>query len=310
MRKTSAVLATLSLAVLALTGCTAAGTSAAGCDRETVGAEGIRDAVVVSGDFGEAPSVELYSPLQLEKSSFADVTEGDGRTIENGSQAMMVELSIFSGETGEQVYSTPYAAGSGQVSNADYWASQSPGLAEVLACATAGSRIVAGLTPEDFGEQGLVGLGLQPDENAVFVIDVLDVLLPRAEGTLKFNDAQGLPTVVRAPDGTPGIIIPDNAAPTTKVTQTLIEGEGEEVAEGQVPLVHVTAVNWDDKSVVTSTWGQGPTGDLASTAPTVAQELVGTPVGSQLLVVTPENGDAGAVAYVVDILGAVTAPTP
>ncbi|CAI7673615.1 unnamed protein product [Penicillium discolor] len=58
------------------------------------------------------------------------------------------------------------------------------------------------------------------DDIAVFVIDVVDAFLPKAEGTLQFNDAQGMPTVVRADDGTPGIIIPDSAAPDEQVVQT------------------------------------------------------------------------------------------
>lgn len=309
MRKTSAVLASLSLAVLALTGCTATVSSdGAACDRHA-DSTAIKDAVTVEGDFGEAPDVTVFSPLQLKKSAYADIEVGDGRTIVGGQQALTVELSIFSGETGKQVFATSYDKDKGQVSNAEYWASQSPGLAKAFECATEGSRIIAGLTPEDFGAEALSGLGLSEDDNMVFVIDVVDVFLSKAEGSLQFNDAQGMPTVVRAADGTPGVIIPDSAAPTEQVAQTLIKGDGEKVEAGHIPLVNVTAVNWDDKSVVTSTWGQGPTGDLASTAPTVAEQLIGKTVGSQILVVTPATDGAAAVAYVVDILGAVTAPT-
>lgn len=309
MRKTSAVLASLSLAVLALTGCTASSTSdGAACDRPA-DAKSLADAVTVEGDLGSEPEVEVFSPLHLKETSVTDVIQGDGRAVETGQQAIMLELSIFSGETGEQVYGTSYNPDQGQVSNIDYWATQSPGLSDVLECATQGSRLLAALTPEDFGKEALAGLGLEDDDNMVFVIDVLDVYLSKAEGALQFNDAQGLPTVVRAPDGTPGVIIPDSDAPTEQVAQTLIEGDGDEVTDGQVPLVNVMAVGWDDKTVVTSTWGQGPTADLASSAPSVADALVGKPVGSQLLVVTPAADGAGAVAYVVDILGAVTIPT-
>ncbi|MBT2485880.1 MULTISPECIES: hypothetical protein [unclassified Microbacterium] len=309
MRKTSAVLASLSLAALALTGCTATAPSdGASCEREA-DAKSIQDAVTIEGDLGTAPEVTVYSPLTLEDSAIANVIVGDGRTVVNGQQALTVELSIFSGETGEKVYATAYDEANGQVSNADYWATQSPGLEKAFECVTEGSRIIAGLTPDDFGVEALAGLGLSDDDNMVFVIDVLDVFLSKAEGAHQFNDASGMPTVVRAPDGTPGVIIPDNDAPAEQVEQTLIKGDGEEVAADQIPLVNVTAVNWDDKSVVTSTWGQGPTGDLASTAPTVAEALVGQTVGSQILVVTPGAEGAGAVAYVVDILGAVTAPT-
>ncbi|QNA92613.1 MULTISPECIES: hypothetical protein [unclassified Microbacterium] len=308
MRKTSAVLASLSLAVVALTGCAAAAPdSSATCDRG-VGSTEIRDAVTIDGEVGTTPDVSVFSPLHLKRSAFADATVGDGRTIVDDNQAIVAEISIFSGETGKQVFATSYDESKGQVSTAGYWATQSPGLATVFDCATAGSRIVAGLTPDDFGANNLEGFGLSADDNVVFVIDVVDVFLSRAEGAPQFNDAKGMPTVVRAPDGTPGVIIPDSAAPEEQVVQTLIKGEGEEVATGQVPLLNVMAVGWDDKKVVTSTWGQGPTGDLSS-APSVAEAIIGKTVGSQILVVTPAGDSGPAVAYVVDILGAVTAPT-
>lgn len=308
VRKTSAVLASLSLAVLALTGCTAAAPGGVACDRAAGGTD-ILDAVSVSGDVGSAPDVDVYSPLHLKKSSFADATVGDGREILTDQQPLVVELSIFSGETGKKIYSTSYDEKRGQVSTAAYWATQSPGLADVFECATAGSRIVAGLTTDDFGANNLQGFGLSADDNAVFVIDVVDVYLSRAEGAPQFNDAKGMPTVVRASDGTPGVIIPDSAAPTKQVVQTLIKGDGDKVEAGQLPLLNVTAVGWDDKKVITTTWGQSPTGDLSKSAPTVGEALIGQTVGSQILVVTPAGESGQAVAYVVDILGAVTAPT-
>ncbi|WP_288872392.1 hypothetical protein [uncultured Microbacterium sp.] len=309
MRKTSAVLASLSLAVLALTGCTAVSSEASpACDRSADDA-GIRDAVTVEGPIGQTPDVSVFAPLQLTKSAVADATVGDGRQIVDDTQGLVAEISIFRGDTGEQIFATSYDENRGQISTAAHWAQQSPGLATVFDCATAGTRIVAGLTPEDFGENNVQGFGLDSDTNVVFVIDVVDVFLDRAEGTLQFNDAKGMPTVVRASDGTPGIIIPDAAAPTKQQVQTLIKGDGDPVTADQLPLVNVMAVGWDDKQVISNTWEQTFSVDLASSAPTVAEALVGQPVGSQVLVVTPAADGAPAVAYVVDILGAVTAPT-
>lgn len=309
MRKTSAVLATLSLAVLALTGCTAAPSfNGAACDR-SAGGEGIRDAVTVTGDIGEKPDVTVFSPLSLKDSAYADLTVGDGREIRSGSQVVSLELSLYSGTTGEEVFSTAYDASQRGLSTTDSWTEQSPGLGEVLQCATAGSRIVAGLTPDAFGAKSLSGIGLEDDDDVVFVIDVVDVFPTKAEGTLQFNDAGGMPTVVRAPDGTPGIIIPDRAAPEKTAVQTLIKGDGPELTADQTPVVNVTAVNWDDKSVVTTTWGTTPRVDLGTAVPDVGKALIGTPIGSQLLVVVPGLDQASAIAYVVDVLGVVPAAT-
>ncbi|MFJ2552596.1 hypothetical protein [Microbacterium sp. NPDC087591] len=309
MRKTSAVLATLSLAVLALTGCTAAPSfDGAACDRAAAG-DGIKDAVTVTGDVGAAPDVTVFSPLTLTEPAYADLTVGDGRAIENPNQVVSLELSLYSGDTGKKVFSTAYDESQRGLSTTASWSEQSPGLGEVLQCATAGSRIVAGLTPDAFGAKSLSGIGLDDDDNVVFVIDVVDVFPSKAEGTLQFNDAAGMPTVVRASDGTPGVIVPDTAAPEKTVVQTLIKGDGPALTADQTPVVNVTAVNWDDKSVVTTTWGTTPRVDLGTAVPEVGKALVGAPVGSQLLVVVPGLDQASAIVYVVDVLGVAPAPT-
>ncbi len=311
MRKTSAALATLSLAVLALTGCAAAPTfSGASCDR-TASASGIGEAVTVEGELGEEPEVEVFSPVHVKKTSFTDLTTGDGRAVVTGQQAMNLELSIYSGETGKQVFATGYdPKAAAPAMSIDDWAERSPGLGDVLKCVTAESRVLAALTPEDFGQANLEGLGLADDDTAIFVIDVVDVFLPKAEGALQFNDARGLPTVVRAADGTPGIIIPDTAAPEKQTVQTLIKGDGEPLTAEQTPLVNFTAIGWDDKQILQTTWGDKPSAQLRDIAAPVADALIGQPVGSQVMVVLPAAGEGSpAIAVVVDVLGVTAAPT-
>ncbi|MCT1476546.1 hypothetical protein [Microbacterium sp. p3-SID336] len=303
MRKTSAVLASLSLAALALTGCSVTASSAdASCDRSGHD-NGIGEAVSVEGEVGSMPEVDIYAPLRLTETSYTDVVTGDGRAVVDSTQPIIAQLSIYSGETGEQVFTTSYDADNTRASSIDSWAAQAPGLKEVLECATAGTRVVAGLTPEDFGENNLKGFGMAEDDTAVFVVDVVDAFHSRAEGSLQFNDAQGMPTVVRAPDGTPGVIIPDGPAPEEQVVQTLILGDGEKVTKDDAPLVHFTAVDWEDKSVLQSSWGQQATDQMAQIAAPVAEALVGRPVGSQVLVVLPKTENSAAMAIVVDILG-------
>jgi len=310
VRKTSAVLATLSLAVLALTGCTAAPTfDGAACDRSG-GSSGLADAVTVEGDLGAKPDVSIYTPLHVEKSAATDVVVGDGRVVQNGQQPFVYELTLFSGETGEEIDGTPYDPAQGPLTTLDIQGARFPALADALKCVTQGSRTVVALTADDAGAETLQAFGLDADDTMVFVVDTIDVLLPKAEGSLQFNDARGMPTVVRAPDGTPGVIIPNSDAPSSLVTQTLILGEGDDVEADQVPIVQYTALGWDDKTVMTQTWGKAVSTDLQQVAPAVAQELVGKPVGSQVLVVTPASDSAPAVVYVVDILGAITVPTP
>ncbi|MBT2474901.1 hypothetical protein J7E68_10045 [Microbacterium sp. ISL-103] len=303
MRKTSAVLATLSLAVLALTGCSSAPTFAgAVCDRSAASTPSVAESVTVEGDLGDAPDVTVYSPVNAKKTSFADVIEGDGRTLTTTSQPMVLDVAFYGGESGDKLYESEFNGDASRVHSIAYWAERSAGLETVLECATGGSRIVAGLTPEDFGEANVEAFGLAKDENVVAVIDVQDVYLAHAEGASQFNDARGLPTVVRAPDGTPGVIIPDSAAPKKAVTQTLIQGDGEKVEKDSTIVTNIMALGWDDKTVTSSSWGAEPNIGPA------AKELVGATVGSQLLVVVPEADGNPATAIVVDILGVVPVP--
>lgn len=303
MRKTSAVLATLSLAVLALTGCSSAPTFAgAACDRDASSSTAVRNSVSVEGDLGETPDVTVFGPVKVKKTSFADVTTGDGDTLTSTVQPMVLDIAFYGGDGGEKLYESEFNGDLSRVHNIAYWAQRSPGLEKALECATGGSRVVAVLTPEDFGEANVEAFGLEDGENIVAVLDVLDVHLARAEGDSQFNDARGLPTVVRAPDGTPGVIIPDSEAPKSAVTQTLIKGDGPKVEKESTIITNITAVGWDDKTVTSTTWGAEPNIGPA------AQELVGATVGSQLLVVVPAAEGNPATAIVVDILGIVPAP--
>ncbi|KJQ55847.1 hypothetical protein [Microbacterium sp. SA39] len=303
MRKTSAVLASLSLAVLALTGCAATASSdGAACDRG--GDDKILNVADVSGDFGSLPEVAVFGPVKTDKTSFADVTVGDGLALGSDFQPVVMDIAFYGGDSGKKVYQSEFNDDASRVHSIDYWAQRSAGLSDVLECATGGSRILAVLTPEDFGEQNTEAFGLAKDETVVAVIDVLDVLPSKASGALQFNDASGLPTVVRAPDGTPGIIIPDVPAPEEIITQTLIKGDGPKVKEGDTVVSNIMGVGWDDKKVTTNSWGAEAS---ISAAP---EQLIGATVGSQLLLVFPEADGSPATAIVVDILGAVAAPTP
>ncbi|MEV7609065.1 hypothetical protein AB0N61_06250 [Microbacterium sp. NPDC089320] len=303
MRKTSAVLATLSLAVLTLTGCASAPSFAGdACDRAAASTPSVKDSVTVEGDLGETPDVTVYSPVKAEETSFADVVTGDGDVLTSTSQPMVLDIAFYGGESGEKLYESEFNGDPSRVHSISYWAERSAGLETVLECATGGSRIVAVLTPEDFGEANVEAFGLEQDENVVAIIDLQDVYLAHAEGASQFNDARGLPTVVRAPDGTPGVIIPDSDAPTETVTQTLIKGDGEKVEKDSTIVTNIMALGWDDKTVTSSTWGAEPNIGPA------AKELVGATVGSQLLVVVPEADGNPATAIVVDILGVVPVP--
>lgn len=315
MRKTSAALATLSLALVALTGCSAAPAfNGAACDR-AASTSGIEDIATITGDVGSAPDVELFTPIGADESAFNDVVVGDGVALTSPAQSAVIEFSLFSGNTGELIAGTAYEQDQAQLVSIDYWAQRVPAFGTALECATGGSRVLAVITPEDFGAQNLTGFGLDEDESVVAVFDVTETFPSKADGAPQYNDAAGMPTVVRAPDGRPGIIVPDSAAPTDLEVQTLLKGDGEKITDGDQVLVNYTGVTWDEKTVFDSSWDRSAaTFDLAGLIPGFTQGLVGQTVGSQVLIVIPPELGYGAegsgavpadatLVFVVDILG-------
>ncbi len=166
-------------------------------------------------------------------------------------------------------------------------------------------------------------LEMADDESAVAVIDIRKVFLPKADGADQYNVGHGLPSVVRAPDGRPGIIVPDAAAPTDLVIETLKKGSGPVVTGDEPVRVHYTGLTWADRTVFETTWdGEPKSIDLDTMLPGFSEALIGQTVGSQVLVVIPPDQAYGdqpqgpipadsTLVFVVDILGLdQAAPSP
>lgn len=293
MRKTAAALITLGLAALALAGCSA-GPSFAGQACSTLPeSSGLTNSVTVKGEFGREPSVTLALPTKVPKASVDDLIVGTGTAITAKNQPIVIDIALYDARSGQKLGATGFD-GSTAVSDVNTLASQAKPLGDALRCATAGSRLLVGFPA-----------GTAAADAAVAIVDVHTVFLPRAEGSLEYNDALGLPTVVRAPDGRPGIIIPDAKKPTEQVTQTLIRGTGPTVKKTDKVRVQFTSVDWDTRKVVNTTW------DSQSTVISAAAGIEGATVGSQLLLVVPPADASkstgadgtGTQAIVVDILG-------
>lgn len=313
MRKISASLAVLGLVAVGLAGCSLPGTGS--CDRTEHSEAAVLSAVTVTGETSDAPEIDVYTPLRASDIAFEDLVVGDGTRITTEDQLIVLDISITSGRTGENLVQTAYDGDLSRVSPVARWAEVLPGIDKVLECATEGSRIAVALPPGGIEESTAASLGLDADDSAVAVIDIRKVFLPKAEGVTLFNVGSGLPSVVRAPDGRPGVIVPDAAPPRELVVQTLIEGVGEEVT-GDAPVrVHYTGLTWADSTVFETTWDAEPSSiDLATMLPGFAEALRGQTVGSQVLVVIPAEeayGDQAqgpipadsTLVFVVDVLG-------
>lgn len=304
MRRTPVILALTAVVVAGLAGCSSA--PAASCEGN--GDTGLLDLVDVSGPVGDEPDVTVRAPFHVPTTRTALVDRPDGLALTEAGQLALVDVTVFSGDTGDSLVSTRYADDIAQVPSVNQLSATFPTLADDLRCATEGSRAVVALAPDDIPDDVAGQLSAGEDESLVLVVDVRKVYLAHADGADQFTESHGLPTVVRAPDGRPGIIVPDGEAPDDLVVQTIKRGDGPEVTEDSTARVHVTGVSWQTRNVTVSTWESGSPEQLspgASNAPAFATALVGATVGSQVLVVVPADDAAGAdaTAYVIDILG-------
>ncbi|MGX1791726.1 hypothetical protein ACWIDW_02095 [Microbacterium sp. NPDC055312] len=298
MRKTTAALSALALSTIVLTGCSAAAPTfeGAACERDSSAA--LERSVTVSGDFG-SPRVKIELPVHTGKAAYADIITGDGRAITDGRQEAILARVLVNGTTG-QVLDAQLKLWSPDSAGAEL-----AGVDEALRCATEGSRIVASIPAAELPEGAAQQIGLDAKDSLVAVYDVRYTALAKADGADVFNDASGLPSVVRAPDGRPGVIIPDTAAPKKAVTETLLQGEHEKVGKGTA-LIRTTSVGWSSRSVGQTTWDSTLTGTDGLPAE-VTEAVSASRVGSQLMVVVPTQAGDDATVYVVDVLGVIPA---
>jgi peptidylprolyl isomerase len=290
-------LITAGLLAAALTGCSSGG------DSSCVVPSGDASKVVsASGRFGETPNVSFPTPLDTKTLQRSVLKTGDGEKLQAG-QLVVTELAFYDGESGKKLQTGEISLTAGK---GNY-----PGLGKSMQCVPVGSRIaIAGTAKQIFGAEQVSQQGLDASHTLVLVLDLKRAFLARANGTPKPGQP-GFPTVVLAPNGRPGITVPKNDPPKSPEAETLKQGHGKTVKKGDNVVVQYTAVSWDDNSVTSSSWQDGsPTGWVVggseSSAPAgLSKFIVGSKVGSQLVVVLPADKASGssATAYVIDVLG-------
>ncbi|GGF32577.1 FKBP-type peptidyl-prolyl cis-trans isomerase [Subtercola lobariae] len=315
MRKFVALTVAAGLLV-ALAGCSSSSDSAAGCTPQAT-AGPASNLVTATGDFGTAPTVSFYTPLDVTGPQVTTLIKGTGATVGEGDY-ILGEYTFVDGATGQVQQKSSYN-GSDSAGFVVGKLDALPALDAGVRCATVGSRLAITMPPVAASDSSAGSA-----DSVVAVFDVIGSFPARADGATQPAQA-GFPSVALGPDGRPGITIPSGAVPTDLKTAVLKKGNGAVVAEGDHVVVKYTAVVWADKSVAKTTWDDGvPVVATASaTQPlstTVVPALVGQTVGSQYITVVPPSAGYGSTAstdpavpanstliYVVDVLGTVQA---
>jgi hypothetical protein len=259
------------------------------------------NAVTATGDVGDSPAIEFPTPLIAEQTQRSVLVEGDGEPAAVGS-VVRASYTYFDGSTGD---GADESQGLFSVSEA------SKQLGEALECVTVGSRIaVVGPAAEV-----LVGVAEGTEGTIVAVLDIEAIYLGKANGVNQLPQ-DGMPTVVTAVDGTPGISSTYLPAAEEPRIATIKAGSGATVAEGDIVVLHARSWSWTSGSTNTvtlgqvDTWSNGlPVAAEASVESLLGEQAVfdaiaGAKVGSQVLIVIPTADDSGsATVYVFDILG-------
>lgn len=314
MRKTTALIAAIAL-LGSLTACSGGkGSSIAGCDR--VMTSGTASSVVTAtGKFGAAPKVNFPTPLYSKNTQVSTIIAGKNEPISAG-QPVILDVTIINGANGTPLQKTGYNATGGSLITVGK--STFPAVSLGLECAQVGSRIaIVGSAKDSHNGAADAANGIGKDDSFVYVVDVKGAFLSRANGADQIP-VNGMPAVVLTADGTPGISVPDRAAPKTSEVKVLKKGSGATVKSNQFIVVKYTAIGWGTKTVFDSTWTDHQASVLqvgsASLSTGLSKALIGQKVGSQVLAVLPPKASAvsdgtgkapadDAAVYVVDILG-------
>ncbi|MFB9524513.1 MULTISPECIES: FKBP-type peptidyl-prolyl cis-trans isomerase [Streptomyces] len=280
----------------------------------------------VKGEVGKQPEVTIPKGDPSGKFVVNTLKEGDGAEVKKGDQVITgYEAKIWKGgkalggSYGEKAAPPQIiSAGSPTVI---------PAFSQAVLGKKLGSRLLVVAPPAAaFGAQGQPQMGVGPTDNLVFVLDLQKVMPKMAEGKQK-DTAADQPKIVADKPEPATITIPKNDPPKKLVSETLIEGDGPEVKNGQTVYMHYSGAAWElnkgkpKAELFDSSWKRGEPFNTAIGAGQVIEGwdkgLVGKKVGSRVMLIVPAaqaykdqaRGEAlpanSTLVFVVDILAAM-----
>lgn len=268
---------------------------------------------------GEVPEITFETPVEVEENETKVLRDGDGADIEDGS-TLLVQAALYGGADGQEMGES-YSSGAGQVLKVDDDLKERlPELHDALTGMKIGG-IVAYSSPNTAGQSGQEG----DNSTAVEVYEVVEEIPSGIDGEMQ-DSPEGLPEVTENDEGAPQIAKPEGDAPEDLVSDYLIEGDGEEVQEGQTVVVDYVGARWEDGEVFDSSWETGTPAALSleNAINGWTEGLEGKKVGSRVMMSIPADqaygteedlGEdsgypTGDLVFVVDLLAAVDTPEP
>lgn len=310
-------LVALSVVPLLLFGASACGGASgegpgSGSDEQIAGLE-------VSGEFGEQPKVTVDTPLKVETTESAVITEGDGEEVVEGAPASL-HLQVVNGTTGKPTVGT-YEQGTpltGAMSAGEIF----PAVLDAVVGQAAGTRLAVASTPADaFGEQGAQQYGIAPKDPVVFVVDIMSVPMSGPEGE-EVPLPDNLPKIEENAQGEVTGFTFEGAPskPSGKLQVVpVIEGEGEPVKAGDSVTFDYLGQVYGTETIFDESYSSAPrtfTVGEGSLIKAWDEGLVGVKTGSRVMIIAPPEFGYGAegnpqakikgtdtLVFVVDVLG-------
>ena len=326
MRKTPALLSAVAVAavvVASLVGCSSS--ASAGCT-PTYASGSVSKVVKAT-----ATTASFPTPLVAKTSQVSVSKAGTGSPIQNGDQVDYT-FTIYNGKTGEKIGGATDPQRAGAVTT-----SKSTAIGKALICATRGERLTLVSTVKEAFGKGAGGTQFADGLSVVVVVDVKDHFLGKANGINQLP-LDGMPSVVTAVDGQPGIVIQELDKPKTLRLSTIKAGSGPVVkkndtvhlkysgwswpaSSGEKPVVWPGGTSSDGTAIPDgqATWTTDQAADIKVTSSGLPvglyKALLGAKVGSQVLAVIPPKDGFGqssstygfaatdTVIMVIDVLG-------
>ena len=300
MRRVLPFVAVAAVAASVLTGCSAA--SQADSCAPTLSAGALSDSVKVTGDSADTLQVSFTKatqPAHPQRSTVqqSDSAQADRGTLVEEGMIFKANLAYVDAATGEVLQVAPtFGTDEGVPYLAD---PQAGSIFDAVLCAAVGETTAVVVSEEESAAMGA-------DSQLLLLTQITDATVTRATGSSRALPS-GFPAVTNDDTGRPGIVLPPQQAPNKLKSALRIEGTGEKVTAEQNVIGQVLTVSWDGQQVK-NTWESLPEGfgneeSSAQTGATFRAALTGYPVGSQVVVIEP--GDGQPRVSVIDILAVV-----
>lgn len=252
--------------------------------------DGALDHISVQGRCGAPPVVLVDAPVVISTAKQETLSVGAGRPLAADAPVFLA-VYAFSGKDGSSLTDQAQPRLITGLANQEVLGAD---LADLVIGKTEGSRIVV--------VRPIAGGGAM-DATEIDVVDILPLVAdgkPAAEA-----DAAG-PLSVEMTEAGP-LISHQGNPPSGLTVQTLLQGSGAQVGQGDTVVIQYLIQRWSDGSTVGTTWNTGIPESIAidKAMPGVRNALVDHKVGSRLAVTVPPEAAGGddTLVAVVDILG-------